>query len=265
MLVLARLGKGWVKIQQSLVNLPALDADCTQSLPKMTKKTSIFKLLQEYFLSHPQAVLGWIWVMVMPAIGSLVLLRHSDWLVGVAPENLFHFILLTLSAALLMGLALLPTTLTSIAMGFFYGWVGLPSLILAYVLANVIGYQLGRKLNLDFLPILTQRNPELKGQIEARAENLGELIFFVRISPVIPFAISNFLFATLEIGLAKVIRFGIPGMLPRTLIAFGTGMAANSFLAARTALNDPIQWIVLLIFLAISFWGIIRTWKRKKA
>ena len=49
--------------------------------------------------------------------------------------------------------------------------------------------------------------------------------------------ISNFLFASLKIELKKVLLYGIPGMLPRTLIAFGTAhmLSGNGFLAAYIA------------------------------
>ncbi len=248
-----------------MLNLPRLSKIPDDSLPKMTKKASIFKTFGEYFKAHPAALIAWLWVTIMPGIGSLILLSEYDWLYDINLTNKIQHTLFTLALACLMGLALLPTTLTSIAMGYFFGWWGLPDLLIAYVLANFLGYYLGSKLNIDFLPILQKRNPELKDQLDKRAGNIGELIFFIRISPLIPFAISNFLFATLDIDLTKVIRYGIPGMLPRTLIAFGTGLLANSFLDAKKSMNDPVQWVVLVILLTVSFWGLARYWKIAKS
>lgn len=231
----------------------------------MTKKASIFKTLGEYFGDHPVSLIAWLWVTIMPGIGSLILLSEYAWLYDVNPTGRMESMFFMLAIASLMGLAMLPTTLTSIVMGYFFGWWGLPNLLVAYVFANFIGYYLGSKLNIDFLPILQKRNPELKTQLDNRAKNIGELIFFIRISPLIPFAISNFLFASLEVDIIKVIRYGIPGMLPRTLIAFGTGLLANSFMDAKKSMSDPIQWIVLVILLAVSFWGLYRNWKSSKA
>lgn len=227
----------------------------------MTKKASIFKTIASYFRDHPRAILGWIWVTVMPGVGSLVLLANYTVPETYVLENAQNHLILTFGIALLLGLAFLPTTLTALAIGYFFGWVGFPSLFIGYLLANVIGYSLGKILNTDFLPLLSDQKPELKVEIENRIKHPERLVFFIRISPVIPFAISNFLFASLKIDLKKVLLYGIPGMLPRTLIAFGTGLLASSFTDAQKAMNDPFQWIILAILLFLSFWGLYRNLK----
>ena len=229
----------------------------------MTKKASIFKILKDYFRSHPGAVIGWVWVMIMPGIGSLVLLGHYNWLYSLSLDNSLHHLIFIVLAACVMGLALLPTTLTAVATGFYLGWVGLPDLLAAYLLANLLGYYLGSIINVDFLPLLAKRSPELVSQIRQREKKIGQLVFFIRVSPIIPFAISNFIFASLEVSVVKVVKYGIPGMLPRTLVAFATGMLASNFLAARESMNDPLQWLILISLLILSTWGIVRFWKIK--
>src|SRR5690606_6671563 len=110
-------------------------------------------------------------------------------------------------------------------------------LFVGYLLANVIGYRLGKILNTDFLSLLYLRKPELRGQLEHRLQHPKSLIFFVRISPVIPFAISNFLFASLNIDLRKVLVFGGPCMLSRSLLACAAGILASSLLDAKHAMH----------------------------
>lgn len=231
----------------------------------MTKKASIFKILVEYFRCHPGAVIGWIWVSLIPLLGSLIFASQYFLAEKILLENLTDHILLTLGLSLILGLALLPTTLTALACGFFWGWLGFPDLLLGYILANVLGYKIGKRLNTDFLTLLYARNPQLQEQIESRMEHPAGLIFFVRISPVIPFAISNFLFASMKVSLKKVLLFGVPGMLPRTFIAFATGMIANSFMGAKESLNHPSQWAILTFLLILSGFGLHLSWKKGKA
>jgi len=157
----------------------------------------------------------------------------------------------------------LPTTFTALASGFFWGWTVFPHLVIAYLLANVLGYSLGKWLNADFRTILYARHPNLQEEIEKRIEQPAGLVFFVRISPLIPFAISNFLFASLGIPLSKIIRFGLPGMLPRTILAFASGMAAQSFLDAQASMKDPQDWLILGLLLVGSIWGIWHFWNKK--
>lgn len=229
----------------------------------MTKKESIFKILGEYFQSHPAAIFGWIWVSTAPAVGSLILLNAYDWLEKISGTTFLDQVILSISIALVLGLALLPTTLTAMALGFFLGWTGFPALLIGYILANGLGYFLGLRLNADFLKVLYLKNPELKLDLARRVQQPAQLIFFVRISPVIPFAISNFLFASLRIGLQKVILYGIPGMLPRTFLAFATGKFANTFLGAKESTQHPIQWAILIGLTMLSFWGIYWSWKKR--
>jgi len=236
-----------------------------KSESKMTKKDSIFKDLVRYFRSHPSTTLGWIWVSFVPLLGSLLLSTRYEQLEQIVLTGIGDHILLTLILALLVGLAFLPTTFTALASGFFWGWTVFPHLVIAYLLANVLGYSLGKWLNADFRTLLYARHPSLQEEIERRTDQPAGLVFFVRISPVIPFAISNFLFASLGIPLSKIIRFGLPGMLPRTILAFASGMAAQSFLDAQASLKDPHDWLVLGLLLVGSIWGIWHFWNKKKS
>lgn len=197
----------------------------------------------------------------MPGLGSLFLLANYGIPEGFQLEQVQDHLVFTVATAFLLGFALLPTTLTALATGYYFGWIGFPGLFLGYLLANVIGYTLGKTLNADFLPLLFMQKPDFKQQLESRLQRPESLIFFIRISPVVPFAISNFLFASLKIELKKVLIYGIPGMLPRTLVAFGTGLLASSFLDAKKAMNDPVQWIILGMLFILSIWGIYRNLK----
>ena len=235
-----------------------------KSVSKMTKKDSIFKDLAGYFRSHPSTTLGWLWVSFVPLLGSLLLSTNYQAMEQIVVTGIVDQVLLSLILAFLVGLAFLPTTLTAIASGFFWGWSVFPHLVIAYLLANVLGYTLGKWINADFRTILYARHPSLKEEIEKRIEQPAGLVFFVRISPVIPFAISNFLFASLGIPLSKIIRFGLPGMLPRTILAFASGKAANSFLDAQSSLKDPQDWLALGLLLLWSVWGIWYFWNKKK-
>lgn len=234
-----------------------------KSESKMTKKDSIFKDLAGYFRSHLSTTLGWIWVSFVPLLGSLLLSTRYQELERFTVDGIVEHSLLTLTLAILVGLAFLPTTLTALATGFFWGWAVFPQLVLAYLLANVLGYSLGKFLNADFRTLLFARHPSLKAEIERRIDQPAGLVFFVRISPVIPFAISNFLFASLGIPLLKILRYGLPGMLPRTILAFASGRAAQSFLDAQASLKDPQHWLALAILLLGSFWGIWHFWRKK--
>ncbi len=231
----------------------------------MKKKGSIFNFFRSYFSTHPLAVLGWIWVTFVPALGSILLMSLYFYFEGFSISSIGDHVTFTIILGIVMGFALLPTTLTAVFTGYLIGATGLVDLLVGYTLANILGYGLGLKFNSGFLELLFLRQPQLSEEIEKRQKNPGKLIFFIRISPLIPFAISNFIFASLKVPLKQVLEFGIPGMLPRTLIAFATGLLSSSFLGAREALKDPWQILFLLVLILLSSWGIYRNLKIKKA
>lgn len=233
--------------------------------PNMTKKGSFFKLLQDYFHENLWAGIGWLWILGMPALGSAWLAYSYQELEAIPLTQLSEQIFLTGMISVTLGLALLPTTLTSLACGFFWGWIGFPPLFIGYALANVIGYFIGKHFNSGFFDRFYNSYPEIGRQIQAKINQPGQLIFFIRISPVIPFAVSNFLFASLQVPLGKILLYGIPGMLPRTFLAFGIGLVANTFLGAKEALSSPSQLLILVSLFALSVWGIYRQIKQKNA
>ncbi|TFV94444.1 hypothetical protein E4S40_10495 [Algoriphagus kandeliae] len=231
----------------------------------MTKKGSFFNQFLQYLKNHPAASIAWVWAVSIPFLGSLFLAGNYESILEKEPDSLFDFTLLALLASAIMGLAILPTTLTALFTGFWLGWNGFLWLVAAYSLANVLGYGVGKYLNLDFLNFLSKKSPTFYQELEQKKSNWGALIFFIRISPVIPFAISNLLFASLQVPLRKVLLYGIPGMLPRTIMAFLAGIVASDFMEAKNNLQEPWQITLLILLLIISIWGIWINWKKSKS
>lgn len=230
----------------------------------MTKKGRIFKTIRRYFSTHPAGIFAWLWVTAMPFVGSVIFATNYSLLDAYQLHGVLDYVAYTIIGALLMGLALLPTTLVALASGFYFGWTSLPFLILGYSLASVLGYGLGKLTNMGFTELLFKKNPKFHAAIESRKEKEGSLVFFVRISPVVPFAVSNFLFANLNIKLWKVLVYGIPGMLSRTVLAFAAGVAASSYLAAKQSMNTPLQWGIGLALLVIGLAGIYSYVKKSR-
>lgn len=234
----------------------------------MGTKHSFFHQLKTFYAGNPAMTWAIGWVGVVPSLGSLTALRflYSD--PGFFDQFRFfvwEFILLyTLATTLFMGLALLPTTFLAILSGFVFGWVSLPFLVLGYMLATVIGYLIGKNLDRESLAFLLEHYPKAARLIADKKDDISQLVFFVRLSPVIPFALSNLLFSMLKVNLMTVVWMGLWGMLPRTLLAFTTGVLGESLLGALQESNSSEQLFIVVALLLISGWGIFRFFKRKR-
>ncbi|WP_162341982.1 TVP38/TMEM64 family protein [Cyclobacterium salsum] len=232
----------------------------------MNKKPTIFKQLTVIYRRNPWVLLAFLWTATVPSLGSMLIVHwlYENWGEFVIPslwaaDTAFLY---GIAGALLMGLALIPTTLFAILSGFLFGWQAFLLLVLAYSLASVLGYLGGRALDKDSLQHLLKPYPKAKDIIERKKDQMGKLVFFVRISPVVPFAISNLIFALLGSGLLRVVWFGLLGMLPRTFLAFFTGTLASSIQQALASGTYSWHYPAIGLLLVISLWGIYSFFKR---
>lgn len=234
----------------------------------MKKKRSIFKEFKDTSRNNPLITFAVLWVSLMPSIGSLVIvpwaLHESSWISSLDFSSPLIAISAMMIAVLLMGFALIPTTLIAALSGFLLGWEAFIWLVIAYSIATLLGYAWGKKLGGNSLEYLLGKYPKAKNLLEEKKDKIGELIFFVRLSPVIPFALSNLLFALLKSGWIKLLIFGTIGMLPRTTLVFLSGTLVSDIYAAVSTEGISGKGWIFIAFLALSIWGIWKYFKPKK-
>jgi uncharacterized membrane protein YdjX (TVP38/TMEM64 family) len=232
----------------------------------MEKKQGIFKEFQSAYRINPVVALALFWVAVMPSVGSLFgipgLIHYSETLQNWDFSSVLTISVYLLFVTLLMGLALMPTTMVAGLSGFLFGWEAFPFLFLAYNFATVLGYGWGKKLGGESLDLILDRYPKAKNLIEAKRNRMGELIFFARLSPILPFAVSNLLFSLLHVGWKKLVLFGSIGMLPRTIITFSAGTIGTDVYSAINQEGISGKAWIFIFLLMLSLWGIWRFFRR---
>ncbi|UCS95374.1 VTT domain-containing protein [Echinicola marina] len=232
------------------------------------KSTSpLIDRLKTTYHNNPAMAFALLWVMIIPILGSSLTLsflyEYSTSLpASIDLINILSFIII---GSIMMGIAFCPTTLLAIVSGFIWGWAAFPILVLAYSLASLLGYFIGLKLDHNSLNIILESYPKAGQVVQEKRSKIGNLIFFVRISPVIPFALSNLLFALLKTGWKKLLFYGVLGMLPRTLMAFSIGVMAESFMEALSNRKGSLQIFLFLGLLFLSIWGIIRFFRNSSS
>jgi uncharacterized membrane protein YdjX (TVP38/TMEM64 family) len=234
----------------------------------MKKNRGIFKQFQALSKINPSVALALLWVSLAPSAGSFViipfLISHYDFLQQLDLREPMTVLAFLGCSTLLMGLALMPTTLIAGLAGFLFGWKVFIWLILGYTLAAMLGYIWGSALTGNSLELLLEQYPVLKNKL-SKSNRKGELVFFVRISPVIPFALSNLVFAMLKIGWYRLILFGSLGMLPRTTLVFFSGTLASDLTTALGQEGFGWNSLWILALLIASVWGIWRFFSKPVA
>ncbi len=205
------------------------------------------------------------WMLLAPLIGSVTLAGLLlSFEAQIANFDLVTWILFCLLSILTIALALTPTTLIAIAMGYFLGWIALPIIIACYQIASLIGYQLAKVVDDGFIATWIADKPKVKLFLEKLHQNETESIILARISPILPFAIMNVVLALARVSLQRFFWAGLVGMLPRTLLSIITGIGLSSLQAyIATGQSPAYQQYILLALLLVSILGFIKIFRSK--
>lgn len=184
---------------------------------------------------------------VLPILGSTILL-----LVGVSLGNWLRenweigMPLYLLGVLFFCGLALLPTNVIGIIGGWSFGFeIGILILITGVVGAATISFLIHTRIVGDKLPQVFEKHPKAQAIYEALLEqNIRRtilIIFLLRISIIMPFALTNFLMASARVPLGAYIAGTFFGMLPRSsaVVLVGAGLSELSLENPRDA------WLII--------------------
>ncbi len=158
---------------------------------------------------------------------------------------------------------LTPPTILALIFGYFLGGRAVLPLFIINFGGILFINQLVHYLDHDqFLRFLRQ-NSKAQAVLDRILDKELEIIFFAKLSPILPFGVTNLLFALSGAKLKNILLGGFLGMTPRPLLAIWSGYEAREI---RALLADPNQsaWtqIVLVILILISLVGLWRILQR---
>jgi len=187
--------------------------------------------------------------------GIIILLINNEELIN--NFSIIEWLLFYTGACLCMAFAIAHTTFIALVSGYFLGFYSLPYIAIAYLISSLIGYYAAKLLDRgQFFKTIAS----LKGVdkiVNNLKKNEAKVIFLARLSPVLPFAMTNALLSFLNANLSKFLFAGFLGMLPRTLFFIWIGSKAAYI---RQAIEHPqentIEKVLFAALLLISLGGI---------
>lgn len=130
-------------------------------------------------------------------------------------------------ACFTMAFALTPTTFIALLSGYFLGWQAFIPVGITYWIASFLGYKVAQMIDGGrFLRILSEK-PKVKQILENLQKDEFKIILLARLSPVLPFAVTNLLFSFSGTKLRNFLTAGFLGMLPRTILSIWIGTQAQ--------------------------------------
>ncbi|MBC5993076.1 TVP38/TMEM64 family protein [Pontibacter cellulosilyticus] len=186
-------------------------------------------------------------------------LRELTWL-----QMLLYFAVISVT----MAFALTPTTFVALVSGFYLGWNGFAGIVISYGIAALVGYGLAQLIDHGKMMSFLNRFEKARILMQELRNQSWSLIFLTRISPVLPFALMNFVLSLLQVNKRKFFLASIVGMLPRTLFFFWIGTQANDIIKLLQNPDSGAGGQILMISLiVISIGGLYFVFDRalKKA
>jgi uncharacterized membrane protein YdjX (TVP38/TMEM64 family) len=173
----------------------------------------------------------------LPIVGGTILLIFAmplgEWLRANQEIGLPIYLFAVL---MLCGLAVLTTNIIGTLGGWSFGFEsGIAALMCGIVGAAFVSFLIHSRLVGDRLPQVFAAHPKAqavyKGLIGQSVWRTTLIIFLLRLSPAMPFALTNFLMSSARVPLKSFLIGTFFGMLPRSsaVVFFGAGLSELNF------------------------------------
>ncbi|WP_460470282.1 TVP38/TMEM64 family protein [Emticicia fontis] len=166
--------------------------------------------------------------------------------------------IITFICCITSAIAITPPTFLALVFGYFLGWHAILPVFVLNMAAIFLVNMVTRWLDKDRFKTYLSENRRVNEILTNIKEQELKIIFFAKLSPVLPFALTNFVFALSGAKLKNILLGGFLGMIPRTVLAIWTGYQAKEI---RRLLENPnegnLQKILLIVLLVASVGGIL--------
>ncbi len=200
--------------------------------------------------------------LVLVVIGLFVLSRllpvgdwlaaFNEWVGGLGYAGLLLFVLIYIITAVL----LLPGAILTIGAGFVFGlgW-GFAAVSVGSTIGASLAFLIGRYFARDKIEAATRDKPKFRSVDRAIGERGAKLIFLLRLSPLIPFNLSNYFYGLTAVAFWPYVLASWIGMMPGTLVYvyLGTlGRAGVETAAGAETGRTAMEWTLLIAGLLIT-------------
>ena len=188
----------------------------------------------------------------------------NDWVGQMGTTGILIFIVVYAVASVLMA----PGSILTIGAGFAFGlWKGFLAVSAGATLGASLAFLVARFIARDKIEAIAKRNETFRRIDKAIGEKGAKLIFLLRLSPVIPFNLSNYLYGLTAVKFWPYVLASWIGMMPGTFLYVYIGAAGKAAVAAAAggeALKHGWQyWTFLGVGLAATI--IVTIWVTKIA
>jgi uncharacterized membrane protein YdjX (TVP38/TMEM64 family) len=217
----------------------------------------------------PKGALGWLITLVAIIIALFLAMRFlpvgnwlrnfNDWVGEMSVAGILIFIIVYAVATVLLA----PGSVLTIGAGFAFGlWKGFVAVSAGSTLGAALAFLVARFIARDKIERIARRNEKFRRIDNAIGKQGAKLILLLRLSPIIPFNLSNYFYGLTAVKFWPYVVASWIGMMPGTFlyVYLGTaGKAAASAAAGGAAMKHGWQyWTFMSVGLAATI--IVTIW-----
>ncbi len=218
--------------------------------------------------NHTKAV-PWKWIgFVVLVIALLIAVRvlpvthwlteFNQWIVHLGIWGILLFIVGYILATVLF----FPASVLTIGAGFIFGvFLGTVTVSIAATTGAALAFLIARYLARDKIEQKVGNNQKFKQIDRAIGEQGAKLVFLLRLSPVIPFNLSNYFYGLTAVKFWPYVLASWIGMLPGTLLYVYLGAASQAGLNAavgQSSGHSPWEYVLfgvgLIATVVVTLW-----------
>jgi len=165
------------------------------------------------------------------------LTTFNAWVAHAGVAGIFVFIGVYAVATVLLA----PGSILTIGAGFAFGlWKGFLAVSAGATLGASLAFLVARFIARDKIETIAQRNEKFRKLDSAIGQQGARLIFLLRLSPVIPFNLSNYFYGLTAVKFWPYVLASWIGMMPGTFLYVYIGITGKATVAA-TAGGEAVK------------------------
>src|SRR6266536_1001007 len=222
----------------------------------------------------PKSTIGRLIILAAIVIGLFIAMKllpvqqwlrsFNDWVGQMGVAGILIFIGVYALATELLA----PGSVLTIGAGFAFGlWKGFIAVSAGSTLGAALAFLVARYIARERVVAIAQRNEKFREIDSAIGKQGAKLIFLLRLSPVIPFNLSNYLYGLTGVKFWPYVLASWIGMMPGTFLYVYIGTAGKAAVAAAAggeAMRHGWQyWTFMSVGLAATI--IVTIWVTKIA
>jgi len=184
--------------------------------------------------------LAFVLLVASRAVDAPALLRSAlEWITGLGAWGLIVFVVLYVTAAVLLLPAFVLTlgagAVFGLARGFVAVWVGA-------TLGALAAFLIGRYLARGWVARRIEDNPRFMAIDEAVAREGWKIVGLTRMSPAFPYVVLNYAFGVTRVSVRDFVLATAAGMIPGIAMYVYIGSLAGTLAGVGERARTPVEW-----------------------